>query len=180
MKRFSAGLLIAILGCAAQAQSIDIGQSRLGFTYKQMGVPMEGHFKQFSGQVQFDAKNPAATAATLEIPIAGIDVGSRDAQPEVAKKLWFDSAVFPRAQFVASSSRALSGNRFETVGKLSLKGGSQNVTLTYTAQQIGNKWQLDGSAPLKRLAFKIGDGTWSDTDTVADEVLVKFRLILNP
>ena len=31
---------------------------------------------------------------------------------------------------------------------------------------------------MKRLQFKIGEGPWADTDTVADEVLVRFRFVL--
>jgi len=34
-----------------------------------------------------------------------------------------------------------------------------------------------GGFILKRLQFKIGDGVWSDTDTVADEVQVNFRVV---
>jgi len=34
---------------------------------------------------------------------------------------------------------------------------------------------VEGQFPLKRLRFKVGEGPWSDTDTVADEVLVRFR-----
>jgi len=34
--------------------------------------------------------------------------------------------------------------------------------------------------PLKRLAFNVGEGAWSDTETVADDVTVKFRLTLQP
>jgi len=38
-----------------------------------------------------------------------------------------------------------------------------------------------GTLPISRLAFKIGEGSWSDTGTVADNVDLKFRLVLvNP
>ena len=33
--------------------------------------------------------------------------------------------------------------------------------------------------PIKRLAFKIGDGEWADTSMVADEVQVRFKLVLS-
>jgi polyisoprenoid-binding protein YceI len=31
--------------------------------------------------------------------------------------------------------------------------------------------------PIKRLAFGIGDGEWKDTSVVADEVIIKFRIV---
>lgn len=164
----------------ASAQSIDPAQSQISFTYKQMNVPMTGRFKQFGGVVNFDASKPEATQVTLDIPIVGIDVGNRDAQGEVAKKAWFDTATFPKAQFVATQVKPLGGNRFEMTGKLTLKGWVQNLTFPFTSTKSGNKTIVEGGVPLRRLAYHIGDGTWSDTDTVADEVAVKFKLTLNP
>jgi polyisoprenoid-binding protein YceI len=31
--------------------------------------------------------------------------------------------------------------------------------------------------PIKRLTFNIGDGEWKDTSVVADEVVIKFRVV---
>ena len=36
---------------------------------------------------------------------------------------------------------------------------------------------FEGSRPIKRLVFSIGDGTWKDTSVVADEVIIKFRIV---
>ena len=36
-----------------------------------------------------------------------------------------------------------------------------------------------GALPIKRLAYLIGEGEWSDTSTVADDVLIKFKFALN-
>jgi polyisoprenoid-binding protein YceI len=37
---------------------------------------------------------------------------------------------------------------------------------------------VEGSFTLKRLAFNIGEGVWKDTDTVADDVIVRFKFAL--
>jgi hypothetical protein len=31
--------------------------------------------------------------------------------------------------------------------------------------------------PIKRLQYGVGDGSWKDTDTVADDVQIKFRIV---
>ena len=36
---------------------------------------------------------------------------------------------------------------------------------------------FEGQLPIKRLAFNIGEGEWKDTSTVADEVVIKFRIV---
>jgi len=38
---------------------------------------------------------------------------------------------------------------------------------------------VEGQFTMKRLPFRIGEGPWADTDTVADEVLVRFRFTLH-
>jgi len=48
------------------------------------------------------------------------------------------------------------------------------VTLT----QAGGLTTATGSFVLKRLDFKIGEGEWSDTSVVANDVQVRFKLQL--
>jgi len=49
------------------------------------------------------------------------------------------------------------------------------VTLAPTA---GGLHTASGSFTLRRLEFRIGDGDWNDPSLVADEVLVRLRLVL--
>jgi polyisoprenoid-binding protein YceI len=37
---------------------------------------------------------------------------------------------------------------------------------------------FDGTLPIKRLAFSIGTGEWKDTSVVADDVQIKFHLVV--
>ena len=41
----------------------------------------------------------------------------------------------------------------------------------------GSNQVFDGSLPIKRLAFGIGEGEWKDTGMVADEVVIKFHVV---
>src|SRR5256885_5290644 len=59
--RFSSTLTSIALAAAALAsqaalaeQKLVPAQSAVNFTAKQMGVPLQGHFKKFDAQVQFD------------------------------------------------------------------------------------------------------------------------------
>ena len=36
---------------------------------------------------------------------------------------------------------------------------------------------FEGALPIKRLAFNIGEGEWKDTSMVADDVIIKFRVM---
>ena len=46
-----------------------------------------------------------------------------------------------------------------------------------TVKQEGTNTVFEGGFTLLRIAFGIGEGVWSDTDTVANEVQVRFRLV---
>jgi polyisoprenoid-binding protein YceI len=45
--------------------------------------------------------------------------------------------------------------------------------------QTGAISMANGVLPIKRLAFKIGDGDWADTSMVADDVQVSFKFALS-
>ena len=101
-----------------------------------------------------------------------------DVNIEALDKDWLDAKKFPKATFVSSSVRTLGGGRYEARGPLTIKGTSQEVVVPLTVSEAAGMRTVDGQFPLKRLKYKIGEGPWSDTDTVADEVLVRFRFTL--
>lgn len=152
-------------------------QSRISFVSRQMGVPVEGQFRRFSGQIAFDPARPEAARATLEVELASFDMGSREVYDEVVSRNWFDVRQFPTARFVATSLRHLGGDRYEVRGQMTIKGRTRDITVPVTFRPQGRNALLEGSFPLRRLDYGIGTGPWGDTSVVADEVLVRFRLV---
>lgn len=171
----TAGLLA--LSTAALADSVDHARSRIGFVSTQMNVPVDGHFGKFTAQVEYDPKNPAAAKARIEVDLGSVDTGSSEANTEVGKKSWFNIAAFPSAGFISSSVRPVARDQLEVKGKLSIKGISREVTIPVTVKTAGGSNTFEGAFPLLRLQYRIGEGAWSDTDTVADEVQVRFRIV---
>ena len=150
-------------------------RSYVRFVTKQMNVPVEGQFRSFDGKVTFDPTAPAATKAEFTVDTGSIDLHNEEGETEAKRKLWLDVPGFPTATFVTRSVKALGNNRFEAVGELTLKGTSIEVVAPFTVTDAHPLRTVEGQFPLKRLRFKVGEGQWSDTDTVADEVLVRFR-----
>ncbi|GAB4125337.1 MAG: YceI family protein [Sideroxydans sp.] len=157
---------------------VALPDSTLTFSYRQMGVPMEGRFRQFTAHVAFDPARPEAAHISLEIPLAGIDTGVAEADSEVQGKLWFDARTFPVARFVASEVRALGGNRYEMRGRLTLKGKTQDIIVPFNLQAEEARAIATGALILKRLDYGIGDGIWRDVSAVADEVQIHFRFVV--
>lgn len=171
-----AALLVAFP--AAAQQKIVPAQSSIKFVTKQMGVPVEGQFKRFDATVAFDPARPEATKAEFEVDLASIDFGHEEAETEAKRKGWLDVAGSPKARFSAASVKSLAPGRFEARGTLTIKGTSREIVAPFTLAESGGTRTVEGQFPLKRLQYKIGEGAWSDTDTVADEVVVRFRFTL--
>lgn len=176
-------LLATALPVAAQQKSapqkLIPAQSDIGFVFKQMGVPVEGHFKKFDAQINFDAAKPATSKVAFTVDIASATLGSPETDAELPKAVWFNTAKFPQATFVSSSFKALGAVKYEVTGKLSIKGQSRDVVVPVTMTQSGAVTTAVGVFPIKRLGFKIGENEWADTSMVADDVQVKFKLALN-
>jgi len=180
----SAALLVQGPACAATAKPVATAtapqllaaQSELGFTSKQMGVPVDGRFKRFDAQLSFDPKKPEAGKVSFNIELASVSLGDPALDAELAKPVWFDSKKLPQASFQSSAIKALGGGRFEVAGKLNIKGQARDVVVPLSLAQAGATTTASGGFVLKRLEFKIGDGEWADSSMVANDVQVKFKL----
>jgi len=172
------GLAVALPAAQAlEFTQVHAAKSTLSFVSRQMNVPVEGQFRSFRAKLSFDPAKPAAAAAELDIDLASIDAGSKDANDELAGKDWFNTKVYPVAKFVLTSVKPLGGNRFEVAGRMTIKGKTQDLATPVTLRQDGASGVFEGSLVLKRADFAIGDGMWADFGTVANEVQVKFRLV---
>jgi len=174
--------LATALAAPALAQQVVPARSEIGFVSKQMGVPVEGKFKQWTAQISFDPKKPEAGSVAFSIQTGSASFGAAETDAEVPKAAWFNVAKFPTASFASSGIKALGGGKFEVRGKLAIKGATQDVVvpvvITQTMTQAGAASTAAGSFTIKRLDFKIGEGEWADTSMVANDVTVKFKLAL--
>ncbi len=168
-------LLLAGTASATEYNQLQLAQSTLTFGYRQMGVPMEGKFSKFSVQLSFDPAKLAGAQAHIDVALASIDTGSADADESIAGKLWFNTKAYPLVSFVSTGVRLLAGNRYQVTGKLTLKGQTREVSAPVTFTTVGNQGSFDGSFNIKRLDYGIGIGEWTDLDTVADDVQIRFH-----
>lgn len=172
------GIVAATALVPAQAQQKLVqAQSEIAFVSKQMGVPVEGRFRQFDGQIAFDPARPAASKIAFSVDLASVSI-SKEADAELPKPVWFNVQKHPKASFESGAVKALGGGKYEIAGKLAIKGLSSDVVVPVTLTQSGATTTATGAFPIKRLTFRIGENEWADTSMVADEVQVRFKLAL--
>lgn len=178
---FARNAVVLLSLCASVALAanlkVDTAKSTVGATFRQMGVPVDGKFGKIVAQIDYDAAKPENAKASVDIDVASFDLGDPDYNSEVRKKEWFNAAQFPKASFVSTKIRPAGAGKLEVGGKLTLKGKTAEVSFPMTVKKEGALQVFEGSLPIKRLAFGIGEGEWKDTSIVADDVVIKFRMV---
>lgn len=150
-------------------------QSEVVFVTKQMGVPVEGKFRTFDAALDLDPKKPETGSVGININMASASLGVPEADAEMPKSNWFDVAKFPQAVFQSTAIKGQGNGKFVVNGKLNIKGSVRELVVPVTITQAGTTSTVTGGFVLKRLEFKIGEGEWSDTTVVANDVQVKFK-----
>lgn len=171
--------LVLLLPAAAEAQAIDHARSSIRFTTRQMNVPFEGEFRRFSAKVRWNSVRPEDSQAEVEVDIGSIDLGAPEFSDEARGRAFFNAAVFPKATFRSTSVRPLGGDRFEVAGRLGIKGVARDVVVPFSVRTEAESRVFESTFTLKRLDFRVGEGTWADTGTLANDVEVRMRLVTN-
>jgi polyisoprenoid-binding protein YceI len=162
-------------GHAAVITAVDPAKSEIRFLGKQMGVAAEGRFKKFDVAIQLDTGKLTASRVTVTIDVASIDTGARESDDEVRGRAWFDAGNHPTAKFVLTRVKSVGATDYEANGQLTVKGKTHDVLVAFSVKPNGSASIIEGSFPMKRLQFALGEGPWADTDTVADDVMVRFH-----
>jgi polyisoprenoid-binding protein YceI len=181
MKRFALALFSTLALATSAAHAVEYNQvqadkSQIAFGFQQMGVSMDGAFKEFSSQLRFDPAAPEAASAVIEVALASIDTGSDEGDEEAARKTWFNTKDFPAARFESTAVKALGANAYEVAGKLTIKGTTKDVIVPATFTPQGDTGVFEGSLTIQRGDFSIGEGAWKAFDVVANDVVIKFRI----
>jgi polyisoprenoid-binding protein YceI len=162
---------------AAPEWKIVSADSQLSFTATQNGAPVTGSFKKFSGEIQFDPDQLSVSKIKIFVDVASVS----DAYNQLADTLktadWFNVKMFPQAVFESSEITKTGDKEFEAKGNLKLRDKTLPITLTFTQEEYSNvKARMKGETTIKRTAFGVGQGEWSDTNAVKDDVKVNFTV----
>lgn len=170
--------LISNQSMATTVTQLDNTKSQVSFVSKQMGVPAPGKFKKFSANLKLDTDKIEAAQASMSIDLASIDTGSKEGNDEVLSKNWFNVKQFPVAKFDLKSAKNLGNGKVQLDGELTVKGKTKPLSSIATLNVKGKLVELDGTFVFKRLDYAIGEGTWGDVDVVANEIQIRYQLVL--
>jgi polyisoprenoid-binding protein YceI len=170
--------LVISVAFAAVQWNMQPKQSQLTFVGTQAGAEFEGKFEKFTADIKFDPKDVPSSRFDVKIDTASVN--TRDAERDDTLKTadLFSVKQFPTARYVAEKFTDKGKGQYVATGKLTLRNVTKDVPIQFTFEEGSAGAWLKGSTTIKRNDFGVGQGDWKDTSTVADEVKVKFALLL--
>jgi polyisoprenoid-binding protein YceI len=126
------------------AWELDTAHTQIEFSVKHMMVAtVRGRFNDFSGELNLDEANPAASSVKITIQTASIDTGNDGRDGHLRSPDFFDVAQYPTVTFVSKRVEALGEARYRITGDLTIHGVTNELPL-----------ELDVEGPVKDLQGK--------------------------
>lgn len=135
MKRILLALTCSFLSTSSLAKlqtwSIDKAHSKVGFEITHLIISsVEGRFKDFSGTIKFDPKNPKAVknfSVYANIAAASIDTDNEKRDEHLRSPDFFDSKKHKSLTFKSSKFTSKNGRDFKMIVTLTIAGVSKKM-----------------------------------------------------
>jgi len=109
------------------------------FKIKHLGISwLKGNFNDFSGEFNFDEKNPAASNVQVSINTASLDSNHGERDKHLRGKDFLDVKKFPKASFKSTKVVSSKDGSAKIHGDLTLHGVTRNIVIDATQIGAGN------------------------------------------
>jgi polyisoprenoid-binding protein YceI len=153
-------------------------ESMLSFTATQNGAPVSGKFTQFSGDIKFDLANLKESSVKIVVETSSVSATYSELVDTLKMPEWFNVKLFPQAIFKANQFEKTGDKTYQAKGELTIRDKTLPTIINFHIENIltDTKIKVAGNTLLKRNLFGVGQGEWSSTGEVKDEVKVDFVL----
>jgi polyisoprenoid-binding protein YceI len=173
--------LPALAEAAVPSWKIVPKESELSFTAIQNNAPIKGEFKTFSGDISFDPDQLKDSKVNITVDTGSVSTAAADIADNLKSADWFDIKKFPKATFTAVEFKKTADKTFEAKGELTVRDKTIPFTLSFVLDEYSpSKAHITGTATLKRSTVGVGQGEWSSSSVVKDEVMVNFKITAEP
>jgi polyisoprenoid-binding protein YceI len=132
---------------AADTFVIDKAHSEASFQVRHFVTKVRGRFNDFTGTIQVDRANPAASSVELSIQSASLDTGHPGRDKHLRSADFFDVEKFPEITFKSSRIVPRGQDRYDVTGLFTLHGVSKELTVPVSF--LG----FIGSGPAEKAGF---------------------------
>ena len=166
LKNLALALSLALLAAAAPLQAADRYQidpvhSYVGFAVRHMAVSwVKGEFKEFSGEILYDAEDINRSSVSVAIKAASLDTRNERRNNHLKSPDFFAVEQFPEITF-HSKRVERRGDAFVAIGDLTIRGITKEIELPFTlagpVTAVGGRPRLgaEASLTLNRQDFQV-------------------------
>ena len=123
---------------ALETWQIDPSHSAIGFSVRHMVVSKtRGRFTKWSGQIRFDAKNPAASSVEVTLDPASIDTADAQRDAHLRSADFLEVEKFPTASFRSTKVEEVESGVYRVTGDLTVHGVTKSVILDVVYEGTG-------------------------------------------
>jgi polyisoprenoid-binding protein YceI len=121
----------------AGSYSLDPAHTTIGFQIRHLVSKVPGRFGTFSGVLDFDPANLAATRVQVDIDAASISTGVEKRDTHLKSADFFEVEKFPKITFKSTSVKVADGTHAQMTGDLTIKGITKSVILDVEVLGVG-------------------------------------------
>ena len=176
-------------GAAAQGETgiynFDKAHSFIGFKVKHNGlIEVPGFFRDFTGAVNYDAKDVSKSSVNFTAKVTSIDTGVAGRDNHLRSKDFFEIETYPEITF-KSTKVEQKGKNWMITGDFTMKGVTKSITFPFNitgfnppTERAGSRMGITAETKLNRRDYNINYGNTVPGAIVgvADEVTVVLQI----
>ena len=156
--------------------TIDTSRSSVGFTGAKVTDSHDGTFQQWSGTIDFDPADPAASKVAITIQMDSVQIEPERLQGHLKSEDLFAVETYPEAKFESTSIVAQQGENGAThriTGDLTLHGQTKRIAFPAKVEVSDGEVAASAEFVIDRQQFGITYPGMPD-DLIKDEVVIRF------
>jgi polyisoprenoid-binding protein YceI len=158
----------------AEKYKVDTAHSTVGFTVTHLSLSeVDGRFKDFTGDIDWDAKNPAKSSVNFTVQAKSVSTDNDKRDEHLRSADFFDVEKYTTLSFKSTKVAPLGEDRYSITGDLTIHGVTKPVTVSANIKGPIDAFK-DGNLSLgfrttfkiNRIDYKVGDGWKGGSDSV--------------
>lgn len=165
--------------------NFDKAHTFISFKARHMGlIDVPGFFRDFSGSINYDAKDVTRSTVEFTAKASSIDTGVAARDNHLRSADFFEVEKYPEITF-RSTSVAKQGDKWVVTGTFAMKGVTKTISFPFNIagflpadQRIGGRMGVTAATVLNRRDYGInwGGNLPNGTAAVADEIKIDLQI----
>jgi len=158
MLLLASGLLMVISHQVnAQGYKVEQSQTLLTFAGTHAGNPFVGKFEKWDATLSFNSDSLSTSSLKASFETASAKTGNPMYDGTLPQADWFDSKIYPTANFVSREIIKIKDGQYKAKGDLTIRNITKPIEFDFTLSDLSqNIVKVKADFKIDRLAYDIG------------------------